>query len=392
MFWHTAFLGGLQAAYFTDLIQGVCIILLSIVLIPFGLNALVDKFGDPDTQGTMAGFEIMHEQLPKEAFSVVGATSASEFPLSVIVAVVLINLVGIVVQPHFIATGGGSAKTESNARVGLVVGNFLKRFCTIGWVLTALIALALYADSPLINDPDKTWGVASRELLGPGLAGLMLACLLAALMSSVDAYMIVGSGLVVRNIYAPYFNPNASEKQYVRIARITGVMVVAGAVMISLTIMDVFKQLQLTWVLPVLFAAPFWIGMYWRRATTTAAWVTVAFCALTFWVIPFLAPKVFPALRTSPALMTTNNVVKTVVTRPGAPADIARENTKNAEEIAAWKQRNEEIEQMNRSGGSSCCPCGIGRKSRAEGGRRCDGRQGTGRAKCVLGWWRQAGR
>ena len=36
-----------------------------------------------------------------------------------------------------------------NARVGLVVGNFLKRFCTVGWVLTALIALALYADCRL---------------------------------------------------------------------------------------------------------------------------------------------------------------------------------------------------------------------------------------------------
>ena len=30
------------------------------------------------------------------------------------------------VQPHFIATGGGSAKTEYDARMGLVIGNFLK--------------------------------------------------------------------------------------------------------------------------------------------------------------------------------------------------------------------------------------------------------------------------
>ena len=42
---------------------------------------------------------------------------ASEFPLSRIVAVIIISLVGVVVQPHFIATGGGSAKTEFNARV-----------------------------------------------------------------------------------------------------------------------------------------------------------------------------------------------------------------------------------------------------------------------------------
>jgi solute:Na+ symporter, SSS family len=35
--------GGLEAAYFTDLIQGLCIILLSIILIPFGLQALVNS-------------------------------------------------------------------------------------------------------------------------------------------------------------------------------------------------------------------------------------------------------------------------------------------------------------------------------------------------------------
>lgn len=289
-------LGGLRAAYFTDLIQGVCIILLSIILVPFGLNRLVETFGDPETQGMIHGFRIMHEQLPEHYFDVIGSNTASEFPLHRIVAVVIINLIGIVVQPHFIATGGGSAKTEMNARVGLVVGNFLKRLCTVGWVLTALIALALFANRPeLVEDPDKTWGVASRELLTPGLTGLMLACLLAALMSSVDAYMIVGSALVVRNFYAPYLNPNASEREYVFMGRMTGILVVGGAVVISLFMMDVFAQLELTWVFPVLFAAPFWIGMYWRRATTTAAWTTVGFCALMFFVIPFAAPGWLPA-------------------------------------------------------------------------------------------------
>ena len=313
--------GGLEAAYFTDLVQGICIILLSVILIPFGLNALVDKFGG---DGMLDGFRIIHEQVPAEFFSVVGSSS-SEFPLHRIIAVIVISLVGVVVQPHFIATGGGSAKTETNARVGLVVGNFLKRFCTIGWVLTALIALALFADRPeLVADPDKTWGVASRELLGPGLTGLMLACLLAALMSSVDAYMVVGSGLVVRNLYAAFVNPKASEKTYITLARCTGVIVVGGAVYVSLNMMDVFKQLQLTWIFPVVFAAPFWVGMFWRKATTQAAWGTVAFCALMFFVLPRVLPDAFPALRTASLLSGANVAVDTTTARSAAPSDVAR--------------------------------------------------------------------
>ncbi len=73
----------------------------------------------------------------------------------------------------------------------------------------------------------------------------------------------------------------------------TGVLVVLGAVLISLFVMDVFAQLQLTWVFPVLFAAPFWIGMYWRRATTTAAWCTVGYCALAFFLVPWLLPRLW---------------------------------------------------------------------------------------------------
>ena len=328
-------LGGLRAAYLTDLIQGLCIIFLSIVLIPYGLNALVAEFGDPQTDGMMEGFRYMHEQLPKEHFSVIGSTSTSEFPLHRIVAIVIINLVGIVVQPHFIATGGGSAKTENDARTGLVVGNFLKRFCTVGWVLTALIALALYANDPeLILDPDKTWGVASRKLLGPGLTGLMLACLLAALMSSVDAYMIVGSALMVRNIYAPYINKTASEAEYIRVGRMTGVIVVGGAVIVSLFYMDVFTQLQLTWVFNVLFAAPFWVGMYWRRATTGAAWATVIFNVLVFFGIPFMAPKLMPELRDKTDYLVANQIVETTTRREAAPSDVLRRET----QIAEWEK------------------------------------------------------
>jgi len=278
--------GGLHAAYWTDLVQGLCIILLSVLLLPYGLSALVEKFGDPATQGLGAGFGILHAQLPANRFDLLGGEGA-DFTLSFLIGVVILNLVGIVIQPHFIATGGGSAKTENDARVGLVVGNFLKRLCTVGWLLTALIALALYADDAVLNgDPDKVWGVTSHRLLGPGLTGLMLACLLAALMSSIDAYMVVGSGLIVRNIYAPFIDPNAGEREYVRLARATGAIIVGGAVLFSLSMMNVFQQLQLSWVVPVLFAAPFWAGMYWRGATTAAAWTTALFGLVVFFILP----------------------------------------------------------------------------------------------------------
>ncbi|MBR4977027.1 MAG: hypothetical protein IKY61_08220 [Thermoguttaceae bacterium] len=276
-------LGGLRAAYWTDLIQGIFIVLLSIILIPVGLNALVKDENEtlranavvatatdetakvaPDAapaetaanadvatpaprelSGTLDGFEALHRRVPAEYFEILTSPKGGEFPLHYILAITLLNLLGIVCQPHFIATGGGSAKTEYNARFGLVAGNILKRFCTIGWAFTALVALAYLASNvELASDPDKVWGVATRELLGPlncGLVGLMLACLLAALMSSASCYMLVVSALVVRNGYAAYVNPNASEKTFIFAGRLCGAVVIIGATVVSLTSMNVFE-------------------------------------------------------------------------------------------------------------------------------------------------------
>ena len=319
--------GGLAAAYYTDLIQGICIIALSIMLIPIGLNAL-NSSENLNPGGNMSGAEVMHDQLPASFFEIIGS-SAAEFSLYYLVAIVFANLAGIVVQPHFIATGGGSAKSEQDARVGLVVGNFLKRFCTLGWVFTALIAAALYADVPeLIEHPDRTWGYASMQLLGPGFRGLMLACLLAALMSSVDAQMVVGAGLILRNLYIPFIRPNGDEKEYLWVGRVVGVVIVGGSVVFALTIFDMLGQLQLTFWFPLVFAAPFWLGMYWRRATTRAAWITVTYCLLFFFVIPFFGPKVIPGLRSNQTLVESTIHQRTTTQVLVSKSDLRRKHTK----------------------------------------------------------------
>ena len=290
--------GGLRAAYFTDLIQGTCIILLSVLLIPFGLSTTgraVRRPGD----GWAAGRLPDHARAvaAESYFTIAGSSAPASFRCIASSPWSMISLVGVVVQPHFIATGGGSAKTETERPRGPGDGQFPQ----------TILHGRLGADRPdrlgpvrrqPRTDPRSGEDLGRRltRTAGPRLTGLMLACLLAALMSSADAYMIVGSawwcatcthrtstrtlGTRIRVAGSYHRQPGHRRR---------------GA--ISLSKMDVFEQLKLTWVFPVLFAAPFWIGMYWRRATTAAAWSTVAFCALMFFLIPYLAPRLLPDLR-----------------------------------------------------------------------------------------------
>ncbi|OHB68754.1 MAG: hypothetical protein A2V70_01840 [Planctomycetes bacterium RBG_13_63_9] len=334
-------LGGLRAAYWTDVIQGFFIIVLSVLLIPAGLSALVAKEAaeqnvDPATMSTIDGFRIMHEQVPEEYFDIIESPRGGEFPVYYIVAITLLNLIAVVVHPHMAVTGGGSARSENSARVGLVTGNFLKRFCTIGWCITILIVLAYMADNTEIaQDPDRVWGVAAREILGPyhlGLVGLMLACLMAALMSSVSAYMLIVSALVVRNFYAAYVDAGASEKTYVLLGRIASALMIIGGVAVSLYYQDVFTQLKIAWEMPILFAAPFWIGMFWRRATKWAAWSALGFSALAFFIVPAVLPHAVPQLAGDQRFTGTNEIVTTIMKRRAAASDVAR----RAAQIALW--------------------------------------------------------
>lgn len=322
-------LGGLKAAYWTDLIQGMCIILLSVLLIPFGLNALVERYPELAGQNPtiIDGFRVLHERVPESMFTLTGSSFAAEFPLYRIAVTAVILLVGAVVIPHYIAVGGGSAKTENAARFGLVTGNFFKRFCTVAWTITGLIVLALYADNvTLQSDPDQAWGFASKSLFAslPGLAGLMFACLLAALMSSVDCYMLVGSALIVRNLYVPYIDKNATDKRGLLVGRITGVLIIAGSVVMAVVVNDVKSLLFLTFVFPTILAAIFWLGIWWRGATRAAAWGTAVFSLLVFFILPYAIPKLMPDIKTSPKATETSDMVISIQTRKAMATDVAR--------------------------------------------------------------------
>ena len=104
----------------------------------------------------------------------------------------------------------------------------------------------------------------------------------------------------------------------------TGLAIIVGASVVAITMADVFAQFTLAIELPILFAAPFWIGMYWRRANRSAVWITIAFSALFFFVLPIVIPILSPAMRTDPQWTTTTNLVTKTITRAATPADVAR--------------------------------------------------------------------
>ena len=328
-----AVLGGLEAAFLTDLIQGIFIIVLSVILIPFAWAKINATYGG---SGMFDAMRTVHEKLPDAFFQLFGAPQTPDFTWYYIITLSFMAAITVVVQPNG-AVMSGSAKDEFSNRTGVVVGNFLKRFCIIFWGIFGLAAIVLYQGQVIHSD--MLWGHATRDLLGPlhlGLVGLMISCLLAALMSTVDCLMLTSSSLLTHNLYEPLF-PGRPQGHYVWAGRAFGVLVVAGGAIFALQFDTILQILKFIWEINVMLAPAYWLGIKWRRANKPAAWTSIAIGGMLFLVIPAMLPATFSSMRYSEDLLRTTNPEPTVVTEVAKEFDVER----RALEIEKWEMMSE---------------------------------------------------
>jgi Na+/proline symporter len=96
------------------------------------------------------------------------------------------------------------------------------------WILVALVSMVVY---PNLADPEAGYPMLMLEYLPVGLLGLMLTSFLAAFMSTIDTHLNWGASYLVNDFYKRFFKPEADERHYVLVSRISVVllMVIGGA-------------------------------------------------------------------------------------------------------------------------------------------------------------------
>jgi SSS family solute:Na+ symporter len=272
--------GGLLAAAITDFIQGALLVVLSLLLLPIGLV----KIG---------GFAGLHERVPESFFNLFGSATMSEYPWYYVVAMAAMGLCMVEASPHNCQVMG-SAKDEEASRVGRVFGNFLKRFTIVAWGFTGVIGYGLYKNA--VGDPDMLWGHMTRNLLTPGLIGLMIVCLLAALMSTADTFVIASGILFTQNFYRPLV-PGKSDAHYLFVGRVAGASILLGATIIALFFQDILRIIRFIWSLGLVFGPVYWMGMVWRRSNTRGAISALAYTALFTVLVSYFIQYVGPVSR-----------------------------------------------------------------------------------------------
>ena len=287
-------LGGMSGTAKNEVFQGILIVIFSVLLIPFGFAKL-------------GGVQALRQNVPHDMIQLLGVPGTESVTWYALLAILLVSIIQI---NGIMGNMGvsGSAKDEYAARFGAVSGTYAKRLMIIMWTFVGLIGLGIYTGEKKLADPDVVWGMLSRDLLVfPGLFGLMLAGLLAAMMSNIATQSMAASALFVRNVF-PFFSKNHDEKRGVLVGRLTIVTVLVLGIAIALCMNDIvaFIRVQLTVNVP--WGAAVLLMFFWRRLTKAAVWCCVALFTIFILVGPFI-PQ-FTSMASNPALLEKTHPVR----------------------------------------------------------------------------------
>jgi len=211
------FMGGYNAVSWTDFIQGI-LMMLALIIAPAVI--LYDVGGWNETIKIIQGIDPTHLSL--FATSWIGAISLAAWGL------------GYFGQPHILVRFMSIEKANdipTAKKIGLswmlvsVIGSLSVGFFGMAYVLSHGVAL---------DDPEKIFIVLSQLLFNPWISGMLLAAILAAIMSTIDSQLLVSSSVLTQDIYHAVMRKDASQTELVWIGRATVIIIALIAFGISM--------------------------------------------------------------------------------------------------------------------------------------------------------------
>lgn len=206
------FVGGFFAVSWTDFFQGI-LMLLALIIVP---AAMFFEVGGMDAMETLnpAMFDF--------------APTAGALGLISLLAWGL----GYFGQPHILVRFMAIAK-PSDVRISRNIAMSWMILALMGSLATGLVGAVYFANAPL-DDPETVFIFLSKVAFNPWVSGILIAAILSAIMSTVDSQLLVSSSVISEDIYRPFINPNASDKELMLVGRVAVVSIAVIALLISL--------------------------------------------------------------------------------------------------------------------------------------------------------------
>ena len=282
--------GGLKAVALTDVIQVV-------FLVGGGLIATyiaVDKLGYGE--GIIKGFSNMYE-VARDKFHLILKPDNSGYKdlpgISVIIGGLWISNLYYWGCNQYIIQRALAAKSVKEAQKGMQFAAVLKLFIPLLVVIPGIAVFAMGVD---LDKSDDAYPWLLSNIIPTGIRGITFAALTAAIVSSLASMINSISTIFTIDIYKPYINKNADDKQQVKIGRICAAVALLIAVAIAplLTTLDqAFHYIQeFTGFISPGALSIFLAGFFYKKATSSGALLA----AIGTFVFSVLLKFMFPAL------------------------------------------------------------------------------------------------
>lgn len=282
--------GGMVSVVRTQIFQGIVIIAGSLILTLYGLHEV-------------GGISGLTEKLPHDYFVLFKPATDPDFPWTGILFGAPVIAIWYWCIDQYIVQRILSAKSIEDARRGSIFSAFLKILPVFIFVVPGLIAVALY---PEVRGDDAFPFLVTSSLLPSGVKGLVVAGLIAALMSSLASVFHSTATLYTFDIYKPK-HPEASDRKLVLVGRLAATVTVIFAILwvplIKVISSGVYVYLQsIQAIIAPPIAAVFLLGLFWQGANAQGAFVTLVSGGLIGLVRLFAEILVLNGIVANPAL------------------------------------------------------------------------------------------
>ena len=271
--------GGLKAVIVTDVLQSVLMLAGALIVAWFTFNSVEIGGWDGMRALDAKGKDLVHLYLPSDH---------PQRPWSGMLSGLMVLHFYYWGANQFIVQRALAAKTDKEARVGIITAGFVKLLIPFISIGTGIAAYYVFAERmPGVQvDGDTAFPLLLREVVAPagiaGLVGLVAAGLIGAILSSVDSMMNSAATLITFDFYKRFVNPEATDKQLIRMGRVLiGVMVI-GCALLTIVVFDPnTKQLFFTYVashqskLVGGVVVAFAVGMLWKGATAAGGFASI---------------------------------------------------------------------------------------------------------------------
>ena len=171
-------------------------------------------------------------------------------------------------QPH-ILTRYMSIKDEKKLWDSTAIGMTWVVLSLWGAVLIGIIGLAMFKEIP---EPEKVMPLLAMAILPEWAAGIVIAAITAAIMSTADSQLLVATSSVVEDVYHKLINPEAGQKKLVIFSRIFVLLLSAVAFLMALEKGVIYFLVAFAWGgLAASFGPLIIMSLWWRRTTMWGA-------------------------------------------------------------------------------------------------------------------------